>query len=307
MHRISIDELGGRDEWLQLRKLGIGGSDAAAVLGASQYSSPMSVYMDKLGLLSESEDNQFKEWGRRLEAPIAQYVQDHIATPLNATVVETNEMYIDSEDTFMVANIDREIHLPDGSIWGLEIKTTSTTNKKKWADGDAPMEYLIQCQHYMAVAPHIEKFILCCLIGGNEFVTLTIERNDDMISMLREKEREFWELVKTKTPPPFDGSSLDWDIIKELYPTANTGEVVDLPESFQSTIDLIQHFDNEIAELKKRIKEYEKERDAHKQSIVGMMGSAEIARIGDRLVKYYNVVTKGHWVKDSQYRRFKII
>lgn len=37
-----------RAEWLEKRKAGIGGSDAASVLGLSPYKSSMSVYMDKI-------------------------------------------------------------------------------------------------------------------------------------------------------------------------------------------------------------------------------------------------------------------
>ena len=36
-----------REEWLTLRKQGIGGSDAGAVCGLNPYVSPMDVYMDK--------------------------------------------------------------------------------------------------------------------------------------------------------------------------------------------------------------------------------------------------------------------
>ena len=36
-----------REEWLRLRKNGIGGSDAGAVCGLNPYSSPMNVYRDK--------------------------------------------------------------------------------------------------------------------------------------------------------------------------------------------------------------------------------------------------------------------
>ena len=43
----SISTLGmEREEWLRLRKGGIGGSDAGAVCGLNPYSSPMSVYWD---------------------------------------------------------------------------------------------------------------------------------------------------------------------------------------------------------------------------------------------------------------------
>ena len=36
------------EEWLKLRKSGLGGSDAGAVCGVNPYSSPMKVYLDKI-------------------------------------------------------------------------------------------------------------------------------------------------------------------------------------------------------------------------------------------------------------------
>ena len=39
-----------RGEWLKLRQNGIGGSDAAAILGLNPYKSPLAVYADKRGL-----------------------------------------------------------------------------------------------------------------------------------------------------------------------------------------------------------------------------------------------------------------
>ena len=36
-----------REQWLRIRKSGIGGSDAGAVCGLNPYSGPMDVYRDK--------------------------------------------------------------------------------------------------------------------------------------------------------------------------------------------------------------------------------------------------------------------
>ena len=36
-----------REQWLALRKKGIGGSDAAAVCGMNRYKGPLDIYLDK--------------------------------------------------------------------------------------------------------------------------------------------------------------------------------------------------------------------------------------------------------------------
>ena len=47
-----------REEWLAIRKKGIGGSDAGAICGLNPYASPMNVYLDKTTEESDSEDNE---------------------------------------------------------------------------------------------------------------------------------------------------------------------------------------------------------------------------------------------------------
>lgn len=44
------------DEWLAFRRTGIGGSDAATVVGLNPYSSPYYLFCDKRGELAEKED-----------------------------------------------------------------------------------------------------------------------------------------------------------------------------------------------------------------------------------------------------------
>lgn len=49
---------------------------------------------------------------------------------------------------FMLADVDRLVY---GEQAGLEIKTASPYKWKDWKNGDIPIHYQIQCNHYMAV------------------------------------------------------------------------------------------------------------------------------------------------------------
>ena len=40
------------DRWLEMRRTGFGGSDAAAALGLNRYSSPYKLFCEKLGISS---------------------------------------------------------------------------------------------------------------------------------------------------------------------------------------------------------------------------------------------------------------
>jgi predicted phage-related endonuclease len=63
-------------EWLQYRRLGIGGSDLAAICGISKWRTPVHVYLEKLGEAPEDQMSEAAEWGTRLEPLIA----DKLAT-----------------------------------------------------------------------------------------------------------------------------------------------------------------------------------------------------------------------------------
>ncbi|MFQ2833206.1 YqaJ viral recombinase family protein, partial [Aeromonas caviae] len=63
-----------REQWLAIRKLGIGSSDAAVAVGLSPYKCPLSLWLEKTGR-KEPEDISHKEavlWGIELEPVLAQ-------------------------------------------------------------------------------------------------------------------------------------------------------------------------------------------------------------------------------------------
>lgn len=64
-----------REDWLDYRRLGIGGSDAAAIMGVSPFATIRDLYFDKIGVtpvIEEEEENWVaKEVGHRLEDLVA--------------------------------------------------------------------------------------------------------------------------------------------------------------------------------------------------------------------------------------------
>ena len=65
-----------REDWLAYRRLGIGGSDVAAIMGISPFATIRDLYNDKIGvlpLIEEEEGNWVaKEVGHRLEDLVAE-------------------------------------------------------------------------------------------------------------------------------------------------------------------------------------------------------------------------------------------
>lgn len=94
-----------REEWLRIRKTGLGGSDAGAVCGLNPYVSPMAVYRDKVSDETELEDNEAMRQGRDLE----EYVAQRFMEETGLKVRRSNKMYRSVEYPWMIADVDRMV------------------------------------------------------------------------------------------------------------------------------------------------------------------------------------------------------
>ena len=245
------------EEWLALRKCYIGGSDAAAVVGLNNFSSPYSLWAEKTGRIHGFEGNLATEVGAFLE----EFVAQKFAQETGKKVRKRNQSFLNSLYPFAIANIDREIVGEDA---GLEIKTTDSLNLKRFKGGEYPANYYCQCVHYMAVTGK-KRWYLAVLIGNKEFKWFTIERDEAEIAALMTAEAAFWEYVKTDTPPPVDGFKATTDAVNSIYADSNDN-VVDL---YGHRSDLAQY----IA-LKQQIKELEKMRDEASNRVKAFMGES---------------------------------
>jgi len=194
------------EEWLQERRKGIGGSDAAKVLGVSRWGGPLSVYLEKKGLYIPDDPGEPAYWGTVLEDVVAREFEKRSGL----RVQRQNKIFTHPDYPWMLANIDRRIV---GKNKGLECKTASNFMGDEWEGDELPDSYYIQIQHYMAVMGW-ESCWVACLIGGQRYVQKEVQRNSELINTIIEKEREFWEdhFLKDVPPPvtPFDNPNSLW-------------------------------------------------------------------------------------------------
>ena len=295
-----------REQWLEERRKGIGGSDAAAIAGLSRYRSPIQVYMEKLGLIEPPEENEAMYWGKKLEDIVAE--EFSIRTGLK--VRRRNAILQHPEHPFMLANVDRLIV---GKSEGLECKTTSAYREDEWKDDEIPWEYAIQCHHYMAVTGYSAWWI-AVLIGGNKFVYKRIERDEEIIRNLIKIESDFWNNhVLKQIPPDPDGSDASTEILKQLYPESN-GETIELPPDVESLIEQYEQAREEEKAAAERKREAE-------NKIKAIMGEYEKGYWKDRKITWKTMTTyrfdtklfqKEHpdlyqkYVNETSYRRFNV-
>lgn len=195
-----------RPEWLEYRRKGLGGSDAAAVLNISPFRTARDLYYDKLGIVTADDQANWValEVGNLLEPLVARI----FAEKTRLKPYQRKCMFQHPHYPWMLADLDYLVDLPDGTTAILEIKTTNYNAKDKWwynGKEIVPIYYETQGRHYMAVM-NLNRVYYCCLYGNNEdeAIIRRIDRDMDYEMELIALEQDFWENnVLAKLPPPY--------------------------------------------------------------------------------------------------------
>ena len=262
------------EEWLTLRKTGIGGSDAGSICGVNPFGSPMKVYHDKTSSGVEELDSEAVRQGHDLEDYVAQRFME--ATGLK--VRRSNFMYRSVENPFMIADVDR---LVIGEDAGLECKTASAYNADKWKDGNIPLHYIMQCYHYMAVTGK-RTWYIAAVILGQRFTYRKLVWDDDLIAQLISVEKDFWENhVAAGVLPSPDGSDICSEVLNQYFHSARKGSTIRL-EGFDDRL-------RRRAEIMEQIDRLQKEQNSIEQEVKLYMQDNEYAASDSYRVSWSSV------------------
>lgn len=255
-----------REEWLQYRRQGIGGSDVAAIMGVSPFCTKRDLYYDKVGIkpaMDEEESNWVaKEVGHRLEDLVAEI----FSRKTGLTVFPIRKMFRHPLYPFMLADVDFFIRFPDGSIGILECKTTNYNCQSKWENDSVPINYEYQGRHYMSVM-NINKVYFACLYGNNEdeFIIRCMERDLELEEEFIAEEEFFWEenVAKRIEPPYVEKPDLVLESIRKHFGSADKdADEIKLSRKhlagIQNYMELKKkksQLDSEVRKLEERMKE----------------------------------------------------
>ena len=227
-----------RDDWLNYRRRGIGGSDVAAILGVSPFRTARDIYYDKLGVAAVEPDESNwvpLEVGNLLEDLVARIFQKKTGY----RIFKIKKMFQHPKYPFMLADVDFFAELPDGTIALVEIKTTNYNAKDNWwSNGNeiVPVYYELQGRHYMAVMDY-DRVFFCCLYGNTEDEVIIRELRRDMVyeEEMIYLEQAFWEdnVLAKNSPPYVEDGDLVLDSVR-MY-----GKPAD-PDAEAVTLDLTQ-------------------------------------------------------------------
>jgi len=270
-----------REQWLKVRKQGIGASDAAAAVGLNPYQSPLELWMIKTcrdGLLPAPDPDDIHTplyWGNLLEPKVAEAYAK--ATGNKVRRVNAVLQHPDADKPWMLANLDYSV-VGNPEVQILECKTTGLNGARLWADG-VPEYIQCQVQHQLAVTGK-QAADVAVLICGQELQVHRIERDEAVIKQLIELERAFWHQVETDTPPDADGSDSADQALRALYPH-DDGEALHLIEDVALNGDF-----SEMLDIRERLARLAEREARLKQRIQQRMGDAARAYFMDGQVSW---------------------
>jgi putative phage-type endonuclease len=232
-----------KEQFIQRRKGGIGGTDISAIVGLNPWRNAIDVWLAKLGREERPQQSEEMWWGNYFEAGIAKkYVErtgytllagERIAQSWTASPARAwNGMTIIEHAThpFLIASPDA---LALHADLGVEFKLASWKGREWGKEGTdkVPDHYAIQCAWYMAITGYA-AWDLAVLFNGTHLEIFTIWRNPELERVLIDSAIEFWQKhVVAGVPPPVDGS-LTWArYLAQLYGKCNERVIPSTPEA----------------------------------------------------------------------------
>lgn len=216
-----------RTTWLGWRRDRLGSSDIAGVLGVSRWSSPRSVWADKLGLLDDGDrvESDKMRYGRYAEHMFSQWFADETGLSL-----DSHQACVTHENGWAAASVDAFVFegAPNGrkrvdwvtALGVCEMKTEGIG--RMWADDGVPDDYWAQIQWQLHVTGAERGWF--AVLHGWRFELLEVARDEPYIAQIALTAETFWQdHVIGGVPPATIGHPADFDALTAQYPTHDEG------------------------------------------------------------------------------------
>lgn len=234
----------------------IGGSNAPGVCGVSPYTTVYEEYQQFTGEAEPKESTPIMTMGNVLEPMILEWAEGE----LGYGIVDRQLQIRDPETDYRHATLDGRVD----DKWHIQAKSTRS---RSWGEppDDIPIEVVVQCQHEMSCSPTAEvTFIPVLFVGPGIFKMYKLERDEELIATIREREAAFWTMVQTRTPPP----PTTYQEISAAFPRS-TGGIIEADEAtMQAHLDLL--------EVRRQKKELDGREDQLKLQLCEYLGENEV-------------------------------
>lgn len=204
------------NDWLQIRANGIGGSDAAAIIGKNPYKSNLDLWREKTGKKKSDDlsNVQAVMYGKKAEEPLRQiFILDYPQYVLN---YRPYDIHCNKSHDFIRGTFDGELYNSAEFMTRglLEIKTTEIRQQKDWQkwNNRVPDNYFCQVLHYFAIDTEYKFCKLKAQIkhyDENEEVIHTTKHyhfnredyTEDIEYLINEEIKFYWYIENDIEPP----------------------------------------------------------------------------------------------------------
>jgi len=312
------------DEWKMLRHVGIGGSDAAVVLGVSPYKTARRLYYEKI---AQPELVKEDETAKQLIFDRGHYVEPAVikafCSASGAVVVPEYRMFRSLEYPMLTANIDAIVKMPDGSLAVFEAKTTVPGNWQAWAYDAVPPQYVPQPRQYVGVLsdPRIKKAYIGVLFthdleaggfyGGSDYREedakfREISIGPEEIKAQFDAESKWWDehILGAEIPDRSQNGEqeLETQSVYEFH-SVDKGKAVELPSETEGILRKYLDITEQKSCLKTQMDTLDKDLDNLKVALREAMGTAETGTLETADGRIYTVTDKetaGRKTSDSK-------
>jgi len=262
-----------RDQWLDERRKGIGGSDVPLLMGVSAYGTEYELWLDKTGRAQHQEQTEAMRRGNWLEGHVVDYFAEETKVGVRRCGLVANR-----ETPILRATPDRLTD--DGGC--LEVKTLGAFAKvgKEWRDGGIARNAYVQGQWQLMVTGRTHLWLCAYAIDQEPQIRGPLERDDALIDRMRKRVSLWWEThVVGDQPPPIDLDTITDEEIALRWPTEQPGttKTAEWPAHLRTLLA-------ERAEVLKLEAEATKRKKEIDQALKVMAGDAEALLVGDRPV-----------------------
>lgn len=199
------------ESWLAERQKGIGGSDAATILGLNPYKTNQELYREKIGLIipEDISAKPYVKYGINAEGSLRQLFR--LDYPDYKVYSRNNEILRNKELPYLQASVDGELTDPEGRKGILEVKTTTilrSMQKEQWRDR-VPDNYYCQILHYLLVTGYEFAILKAQMkyeypekmkLITNHYHFEKSDLIDDLKTLLR-AEVKFWDHIINEQEP----------------------------------------------------------------------------------------------------------
>jgi predicted phage-related endonuclease len=217
------------DAELAERHLGLGATDVVEACGLAPWADagPMHLYALKTGQAAESEDDPHRletlEWGVTQEEVLADWYERTMGVSLLLGGHVPHR-----EIPWLWATLDRKA--PDRII---ECKHVGPAMAHHWSESEEdgiPQYVRAQCLVGQACLGTRLTDVVAS-VGGRPPHVWTVAWDEEAARLLIEEAGRFWELVRSRTPPPHDATPWTAEMLRRKYPGG--GDRAMIPATFE--------------------------------------------------------------------------